>query len=40
MQTKMKHWIYFTLAIAFEFAGTTCVKLSAGFTKLVPSVLM
>ena len=34
------HWVYLTLAIAFEVAGTTCMKLSAGFTKLVPSVLM
>jgi small multidrug resistance pump len=34
------HWVYLALAIAFEVAGTTCMKLSAGFTKLVPSVLM
>ena len=34
------HWVYLTLAIAFEVAGTTCMKLSAGFTKWVPSVLM
>ena len=34
------HWIYLTLAIVFEVAGTTCMKLSAGFTKAVPSVLM
>jgi small multidrug resistance pump len=34
------HWIYLTLAIVFEVAGTTCMKLSAGFTKSVPSVLM
>ena len=34
------HWFYLILAIAFEVAGTTCMKLSAGFTKLAPSVLM
>lgn len=27
------HWIQLTLAIVFEVAGTTCMKLSAGFTK-------
>jgi small multidrug resistance pump len=34
------HWIYLTLAIVFEVAGTTSMKLSAGFSRLVPSVLM
>jgi small multidrug resistance pump len=34
------HWIYLTLAIVFEVAGTTCMKLSAAFSKLLPSVLM
>jgi small multidrug resistance pump len=34
------HWIYLTLAIVFEVAGTTCMKLSAGFSRLLPSVLM
>jgi small multidrug resistance pump len=34
------HWIYLALAIAFEVSGTTCMKLSDGFTKLAPSVLM
>jgi small multidrug resistance pump len=34
------HWVYLILAILFEVAGTTCMKLSAGFTKLAPSVLM
>jgi len=34
------HWLYLTLAIVSEVAGTTCMKLSAGFTKMVPSVLM
>ena len=34
------HWLYLTLAILAEVAGTTCMKLSAGFTKFTPSVLM
>ena len=34
------HWLYLALAILSEVAGTTCMKLSAGFTKSTPSVLM
>jgi small multidrug resistance pump len=34
------HWIYLILAIVFEVAGTTCMKLSAGFSKPLPAVLM
>ena len=34
------HWLYLTLAILSEVAGTTCMKLSAGFTKSTPSALM
>jgi small multidrug resistance pump len=34
------HWIYLTLAIVFEVAGTTCMKLSAGFSKALPAGLM
>jgi small multidrug resistance pump len=34
------HWLYLTLAILSEVAGTTCMKLSAGFTRFTPSVLM
>jgi small multidrug resistance pump len=34
------HWIHLILAIVFEVAGTTCMKLSAGFSKPLPSVLM
>ena len=34
------HWFYLLLAIVFEVAGTTSMKLSEGFTKLTPSVLM
>ncbi|MEH2227639.1 DMT family transporter [Nostoc sp.] len=33
-------WIYLILAILFEVSGTTCMKLSEGFTKIVPSVLI
>lgn len=31
-------WIFLALAIAFELAGTTSMKLSEGFTKGWPSV--
>jgi small multidrug resistance pump len=34
------HWLYLTLAILSEVAGTTCMKLSEGFTKSAPSLLM
>jgi small multidrug resistance pump len=34
------HWIYLTLAILFEVAGTTCMKLSSGFSRLLPSILV
>ena len=33
-------WIYLGFAILFEVAGTTCMKLSDGFAKLVPSILL
>jgi small multidrug resistance pump len=33
-------WLYLTLAILLEVSGTTCMKLSQGFTKLFPSVLL
>jgi small multidrug resistance pump len=33
-------WIYLLVAILFEVGGTTCMKLSEGFTRLVPSVLL
>ncbi|MFN6488334.1 MULTISPECIES: DMT family transporter [unclassified Nostoc] len=33
-------WIYLLMAILFEVSGTTCMKLSQGFTKIVPSVLI
>jgi small multidrug resistance pump len=33
-------WIYLITAIVLEVSGTTCMKISHGFTRLVPSVLM
>lgn len=32
------YWIFLVFAILFEVAGTTCMKLAEGFTKLLPSV--
>ncbi|MEI7729032.1 MAG: multidrug efflux SMR transporter [Verrucomicrobiota bacterium] len=34
------HWIYLAAAIVFEVAGTTCMKLSEGFARPVPSILV
>ena len=36
----MQHWFYLLLAILLEVAGTTSMKLSHGFTRLVPSILI
>ena len=33
-------WAYLTLAILFEIAGTTALKMSAGFARLIPSLLI
>ncbi|WP_225894284.1 DMT family transporter [Atlanticothrix silvestris] len=33
-------WLYLIAAIIFEVSGTTCMKLSEGFTKTVPSILI
>jgi small multidrug resistance pump len=33
-------WWLLAAAILFEIAGTTCMKLSDGFTRLVPSALL
>lgn len=33
-------WLYLILAIIAEVSGTTSMKLSAGFTKPVPSVFI
>jgi small multidrug resistance pump len=36
----MQQWMYLIVAIIFEVAGTTAMKMSEGFTKTVPSVVM
>ena len=36
----MQSWLYLTVAILLEVAGTSCMKLSEGFTKLIPSILI
>ncbi len=36
----MSAWIYLTLAIVLEVAGTISMKLSDGFTKLTPSIAL
>lgn len=36
----MMAWVYLMAAIVLEIAGTVSMKLSEGFTKIVPSVLM
>ena len=38
--TLNQAWALLAVAIALEVAGTTCMKLSHGFTNLMPSVLM
>jgi len=34
------YWFYLAMAIVMEVGGTTCMKLSEGFTRLIPSVLV
>jgi len=36
----MQHWLFLAGAIAFEVAGTISMKLSEGFSKLIPSILV
>ncbi len=36
----MRGWFLLTCAILLEVAGTTCMKLSQGFTRPIPSVLI
>ena len=36
----MNYYILLLLAIVFEVCGTTCMKLSEGFSKLLPSILI
>lgn len=33
-------WVYLFLAIGLEVSGTTCMKLSQGFARTTPSVLI
>jgi small multidrug resistance pump len=33
-------WLTLSLAILLEICGTTCMKLSEGFTRLQPSILI
>ena len=36
----MIYWFFLVSAIIFEVAGTTAMKLSVGFTRFTPSVLI
>ncbi|WP_022670084.1 DMT family transporter [Hippea alviniae] len=36
----MSGWIYLFIAILLEVSGTTCMKLSEGFSHILPSVLL
>ena len=36
----MHPWVLMAVAIIFEVIGTTCLKLSEGFTKIIPSILI
>jgi small multidrug resistance pump len=38
--TVAQAWVVLGGAIVFEVAGTTCMRLSEGFTRLTPSVLI
>lgn len=38
--TQAQAWAVLSGAILFEVAGTTCMRLSEGFTRLTPSVLI
>ncbi|MEI6445919.1 MAG: multidrug efflux SMR transporter [Nostocales cyanobacterium ELA583] len=33
-------WLYLIAAIVFEVSGTTCMKLSEEFTKIIPSMFI
>lgn len=36
----MRYWFFLIIAIILEVAGTTSMKLSDGFSRLVPSVMI
>lgn len=33
-------WLFLSIGIVFEVCGTICMKLSNGFTQILPSVVM
>lgn len=36
----MSSWLFLVSAIVFEVCGTFCMKISYGFTRIMPSILM
>ena len=34
------HWVWLGMAIGLEVSGTVCMRLSEGFTKAAPSIVM
>ncbi len=36
----MLYWFFLAAAILLEVAGTLCMKLSDGFTRLIPSIML
>lgn len=36
----MKYWLFLAVAILLEVAGTTSMKLSGGFSRIIPSVFL
>jgi small multidrug resistance pump len=36
----MLSWVILSVAILLEVAGTSCMKLSQGFSRLIPSILI
>jgi small multidrug resistance pump len=36
----MTPWLYLTVSILTEVAGTTCLKLSDGFSRVIPALLV
>jgi small multidrug resistance pump len=40
MEGDILSWIYLFIAILAEVSGTTSMKLSQGFTKMIPSIMI
>jgi len=40
IKMELISWLYLILGIVFEVMGTTCMKLSQGFTRIWPSIGM